>query len=61
VREPISVAKVAENRHRQRVLSGLQQAVIVHQQAVPAGGKPCQLIPKRELLNEFTIKMIIGI
>ncbi|MNP72548.1 hypothetical protein D3C76_1691250 [compost metagenome] len=22
--------------------------------------KPCQLIPNRELLNEFTIKMIIG-
>ena len=28
-----------ENRHRQRVLSGLQQTVIIHQQAVPVGGK----------------------
>jgi hypothetical protein len=43
------------------VLSGLQQAVVVHQQAVPVGGKPCQLMPKRELLNEFTIRIIIGI
>ncbi len=35
--------------------------VVVHQQAIPFSGKTLPVDAKRELLKEFTIKIMIGI